>query len=468
MKPRIRHEITTDHEAIRHVNRLAFGQDDEAGIVETLRNGGYARVSLVAEINGEVVGHILFSDLPILTDNGTVLALSLAPMAVLPVFQRQGIGSALVQKGLEVCRNQGHRIVVVLGHAHFYPRFGFSAKRAEPLSSPFGGHDSWLALELVPGALEGISGWVRYPPPFGIGAQVRPVYRPDQAEWVRMRTALWSDDGENEHAREVTAFFATNTFRWSESFLSWKIFVAERPAGGLCGFVEASIRPLVDGCTTRPVGYVEGWYVDPDARRQGIGRKLVEAAERWAAMQGCKEMASDAHLGNTVSHESHKALGFEEGNRLVHFRKALSDPQEKATGRSFTLPRLRLLGIGGSFAVCKLATGSPIPPWATTGDLFSVTRTPDELSIVCRQEVVTEGVACERGWRCLRVAGAMPLSLVGVLASLTTPVAKAGVGVFAISTFDTDYLFVKADELPKAVAALRAAGHLVDAEGVVP
>jgi len=281
-----------------------------------------------------------------------------------------------------------------------------------------------------------------------------------------MRTALWPDDG--DHPEEVAVFFATDTFRWSESLFSWNVFVAERPDGGLCGFVETSIRPHVDGCSTRPVGYVEGWFVDPDVRRQGIGRKLVQAAERWAAIQGCKEMASDAHLWNTVSHESHEALGFKEGNRLVHFRKMLSDSQEEATSNSFVIPRLRLLGIPGSFAVCKLATGSPIPPWATTGDLFSVTRTADELSVVCRQEAVPEGVICERGWRCLRVAGSMPCTLLGVLASLTTPVANAGVGVFGFSTFDTDYLLVKAGEMTKVVAALRAAGHRVDAEGVVP
>ena len=78
------------------------------------------------------------------------------------------------------------------------------------------------------------------------------------------------------------------------------------------------------------------------------------------------------------------------------------------------------------------------------------------------------GVDCETGWRCLRVAGSMPFTLVGVLASLTTPVAKAGVGVFAFSTFDTDYLLVMTEEYRQAVAALRSAGHLVDAEGVVP
>ena len=115
-------------------------------------------------------------------------------------------------------------------------------------------------------------------------------------------------------------------------------------------------------------------------------------------------------------------------------------------------------------------TASPVelPPWATVGDLFSVTRTDDELSVVCRQEAVPEGVVCERDWRCLRVARSMPFTLVGVLASLTTPVARAGVGVFAFSTFDTDYLLVKEADFPKALAALRAAGHLVDAEGLVP
>lgn len=95
-----------------------------------------------------------------------------------------------------------------------------------------------------------------------------------------------------------------------------------------------------------------------------------------------------------------------------------------------------------------------------------VTRTPEELSVMCRQELLPAGVQAEVGWRCLRVAGAMPLTLVGVLASLTKPIAAAGVGVFAVSTFDTDYLFVKEAEFQLAVAALRRAGHTV--EGVLP
>ena len=163
----IRPESTADEDAIRHVNRLAFGQGEEARLVDALREGGFVRVSLVAEQEGRVVGHILFSDLPIITGSGTMPALALAPMAVLPDFQRQGIGSALVQRGLEACRQQGHRVVVVLGHSHFYPRFGFSPKLAARLESPFSGSDSFMAVELMVGALDGVAGRVQYPPPFG-------------------------------------------------------------------------------------------------------------------------------------------------------------------------------------------------------------------------------------------------------------------------------------------------------------
>jgi putative acetyltransferase len=101
--------------------------------------------------------------LSIETDARPVPALALAPIAIFPEFQNQGIGSALVRKGLEVCKEQGHRIVVVLGHLHFYPRFGFSSKLAAHLDSPFSGKESFMALELVPGALDGVEGRVQYP-----------------------------------------------------------------------------------------------------------------------------------------------------------------------------------------------------------------------------------------------------------------------------------------------------------------
>ena len=162
----IRPEILADREAICEVNRLAFGQDAEARLVDALRDGGFVRLSLVAEIDGQIVAHILFSRLPIVTETGVVEALSLAPMAVLPAHQRQGIGSRLMQAGLHACEAAGHRIVIVLGHAGFYPRFGFSAKLAEPITSPFSGGESWMAIELTPGALQGVRGTVEYPPPF--------------------------------------------------------------------------------------------------------------------------------------------------------------------------------------------------------------------------------------------------------------------------------------------------------------
>src|SRR6185437_6302828 len=105
----------------------------------------------------------------------------------------------------------------------------------------------------------------------------------------------------------------------------------------------------------------------------------------------------------------------------------------------------------GTFAVCRLGADATIPPWATAGSFFSITRTADELSVVCNQDAVPEGVVSERGWRCLRVAGTMPFSVIGVLASLTVPLAQAGISIFAVSTFDTDYLLVKQAESKRAV-----------------
>ena len=153
--------------------------------------------------------------------------------------------------------------------------------------------------------------------------EVRSVCTADQAEWLRMRSALWPDDSDGEHAKEIAAFLNNKAFGWSDSLLALAVFVAVRPFGGLCGFVEASIRPFVDGCKTRPVGYIEGWFVDAEMRRQEIGRRLVIAAEQWAKAQGCTEVASDAHLENTVSIKAHEALGYEELSRTVHFRKPI-------------------------------------------------------------------------------------------------------------------------------------------------
>jgi hypothetical protein len=115
----------------------------------------------------------------------------------------------------------------------------------------------------------------------------------------------------------------------------------------------------------------------------------------------------------------------------------------------------------GMLAVCKLPNDASIPDWAARGAFFSITRTADELSVVCDQDVVPDSVRCERGWRCLRVGGTLEFSLVGVLASLVGPLADALVSVFVLSTFDTDYLLVKEQDLGRAVEVLMRQGHLI-------
>ena len=162
----MRAETPADFAAIRAVNVAAFGQADEADLVERLRCDGEAVTSLIAERGGRTVGHILFSRLPIVAANREIAAAALAPVAVQPSFQRQGVGTALIHAGLCRCRELGIEAVVVLGHPTYYPRFGFSATLAQRLEAPFSGA-AFMALELVPQALDG-GGAVRYPAAFGV------------------------------------------------------------------------------------------------------------------------------------------------------------------------------------------------------------------------------------------------------------------------------------------------------------
>lgn len=127
-----------------------------------------------------------------------------------------------------------------------------------------------------------------------------------------------------------------------------------------------------------------------------------------------------------------------------------------------TFHHLNFIVVPERLAICRLDHNAPIPAWASAGTIFSITRTADELSIVCPQSLIPDAIRCERGWRCLRVAGTMEFSVVGVVASLSRPLAEASIGIFVISTFDTDYLLVKEDDLEKAVIVLRAAGHSVE------
>lgn len=164
-----RTERIEDHYLISGVYRLAFGEEGEAQLVDALRRSAnfIPDLSLLAEKDGQAVGHILFSPLIIEMETGAVLARALAPMAVLPRFQNQGISSELVRRGLEICQILRHVVVVVVGHPAYYPRFGFPSARAKGLEAPFPVPDeAFLALELRQGALDGIKGIVRYPSEF--------------------------------------------------------------------------------------------------------------------------------------------------------------------------------------------------------------------------------------------------------------------------------------------------------------
>jgi len=144
---------------------------------------------------------------------------------------------------------------------------------------------------------------------------IRRVTHTDKPEWLRMRQALWPD-----HTAEE---FVTQSDKILNDPMQ-PVFVVERPNGKLGGFLEAGTRKYAESAVSNPVGYLEGWYVDEDLRRQGIGTALVEAAEEWARSQGLTEMGSDTWMDNEISIRAHLNMGYEEAERLVHFLKTLT------------------------------------------------------------------------------------------------------------------------------------------------
>lgn len=166
-RPRIRDASLSDRDAVRAVLTAAFDRSAEAELVEALEAGGHAVASLVATLGDEPVAHILFTELPLCSpgDERRVRGVALAPVAVRPDVQKRGLGAALIEAGLKTCRARGAEAAVVLGHAAYYPRFGFSAQRAAAIRAPWSG-PSFMALDLVPGALDGGSLTAAYAPPF--------------------------------------------------------------------------------------------------------------------------------------------------------------------------------------------------------------------------------------------------------------------------------------------------------------
>lgn len=144
--------------------------------------------------------------------------------------------------------------------------------------------------------------------------RVRAAAAADRAAWARLRAQLWPDQDEADLAEDLGDFF-------EDARLA--AFVAE-DGDGLCGFAEASLRSdYVNGTQSSPVAFLEGWYVAPSRRGQGLGRALIAAVEAWGRARGCSELASDALLDNVDSHRAHAACGFEETERVVYFRRGL-------------------------------------------------------------------------------------------------------------------------------------------------
>jgi putative acetyltransferase len=162
----VRNAQPDDAEMVRRVHTSAFGSHVEADLVEQLTEDGQAAISLVAVIEGQVVGHVLFSPLEVTGTVQPIRALALAPLAVLPEWQRRGIGSRLVIEGIESSVAAGIDAIIVLGHPEYYRRFGSSAQIAECLRAPYSG-PAFMALELTPGAVTSAAGaLVRYPGAF--------------------------------------------------------------------------------------------------------------------------------------------------------------------------------------------------------------------------------------------------------------------------------------------------------------
>ena len=168
MEIRIRQEVKEDHKRVYEINKMAFGQENESKLIEKIRKGPnfVPELSLVAEKDNEIVGHILFSKIKIVGES-EFETLALAPMAVIPKLQKQGIGGKLIKKGIEKAIELGFDSIIVLGHKDYYPKFGFQQASKWGIKSPFEVPDeAFMAIELTEKALESRAGVVQYPQEF--------------------------------------------------------------------------------------------------------------------------------------------------------------------------------------------------------------------------------------------------------------------------------------------------------------
>ncbi|HEX2739544.1 MAG TPA: GNAT family N-acetyltransferase [Rubrobacter sp.] len=196
--------------------------------------------------------------------------------------------------------------------------------------------------------------------------------------------------------------------------------------------------------------------VVPDRRGTGAGEVLLGALMERARSEGFGSLSLSVEEDNQAI-KLYRRAGFKE----LHLSDGALTMSADLKDAAATKPTLSLTVLDGRLAVCRLDVGAEIPSWATGASFFSVTRTEDELSIVCPEENVPENISQEKGWRALKLEGPFELSTVGILASVAEPLAAAGASIFAVSTFDTDYVLVRETQQDLAISTLREHGHEV-------
>jgi aminoglycoside 6'-N-acetyltransferase I len=211
---------------------------------------------------------------------------------------------------------------------------------------------------------------------------VRHVTPADREEWLRMRRDLWPEGSAAEHQAEIDAFFAGPLRE------PLAVLIASDDSGRTRGFAELSIRAYAEGCQSDRVGYLEGWYVVPEARRSGVGRALIEGAEAWAVERGCPEFASDTLIVNEVSEAAHHALGFEEVEQVRCFWKSLKEIRSAAPAAN-PVARVndivvRHATIADSDALARLVTelGYPTAADRMRGRLEAILSKPEYFTVV--------------------------------------------------------------------------------------